>query len=520
MRQQTVGGVRLASDFEPPALALSEIATADWSAVTDAAGADVRGRVADRDADTSWGYDAARRPVDGIEIRFTSPRYARRLRLTFGEGRFFDVVAGIETLDPSSGEWRTVLARRGLPQLFWSGPRPYRRGRRLRIEYELPGTPVSGVRWRIAPSPRGVAPEVRTVLEAQVFEATEVELPSETESVDLLIALLKERGVTRAYADRWLSNALSKRAPEIAVYAEPGIWRRSLPRDRDDSRIGWRSGVAVIVLRHDAAQTRAALGALPAVPQEVESGPWTIFLAPPDASPEPGGLPPPVFWSGCTAFRGQGIARDFSQLRAAVDRLEHTGQTADLAELLSRLLAKDASLLATADAALRRIQERAPELIPADVRAEWRRRTEPALPLHASFPGGLRLEGVTIEPETVAPGDVLRVRYIWRIPPPERERREWATFVHFKAGNVRFQDDHNLPDTAPWAALFDPQAPGLYSEERSVRVPPGAPAGPLELAIGVYDNASRARLKVKTLHPTRDNAVLARLGTVIVPVTP
>lgn len=520
MRQQTVGGVRLASDFEPPSLALSEIATADWSAVTDAAGSDLRALIADRDADTGWRYDGARRPQDGIEIRFSSPRRARRLRLTFGEGRFFDVVAGIETLDPVSGEWRTVVAPRGLPQLFWSGPRPYRRGRRLRIEYELSGAPVSGLRWQIAPSPRGVAPEVRAVLEAQVFEMSETDLPSEMESVEALVALLKERGVARAYADRWLSNTLAKRAPEIAVDAEPGIWRRSLPRDMDDGRIEWRSGAAVIVLRFDAPQTRAALGALSAAPLEVESGPWTVFLAPPGASPEPGGLPPPVFWSGCTAFRGQGIARDFERLRAAVDRLERAGETADLGELLSGLLAKDPQLLATADPALRRLEQRAPEVIPPEVRAEWRRRTVPGVSLEASFPGGLRLAGVTIEPEAVAPGEPLRVRYIWQIPPPERERREWATFVHFTAGGVRFQDDHSLPDSAPWAALFDPEAPGLYSEERSVRVPPEAPAGPIELAIGVYDNASRARLRVKTSHPTRDNAVLARLGTVIAPATP
>ncbi len=500
---EIVGGYRLTAGFEPPSNALAEVPPADWSAARDAEGNDLLRLIADRDMDTAWLYAPARRPRDGIEIRFAAPRDIRRLRIVADRGRFRAVRARVETLDADAGEWRVVHADHAPPALHWSGPRVYYGGRRARLEYALPGGRIAGVRWTLSPAAEDEDIAARRIAEAQVFEAGEPDDPSELEAADALAERLRSADVRRVYSDRWLANALSRRLPGVETELEP-VLRRNERDPAERGRIEWRRGAALVVLRADAPQTRAALAALAPPPIEIESAPWVVFLAPEQASESAG--TPPVFWTGYTVFRGQAevIARE--RLRGAAERFARDGDAAAAAATLRDIHRACPAALADADDLLARLRAAAPEVLPAEVWEEWRR-YRPEIRLNVAYRDGLRLVGITISPREFRAGGCFSIRYFWECPPNVNRRRR-AAFVHFQAGARRFQDDHAPLQLVEDRELAEQEPPWrVFIEERTVRVPADAPAGPLRLSVGVTDAQTRARLPPRTELPVRRRAV-------------
>ncbi len=117
-----------------------------------------------------------------------------------------------------------------------------------------------------------------------------------------------------------------------------------------------------------------------------------------------------------------------------------------------------------------------------------------ARPLGANFGNLAVLEGVTLRPERITPGQPLQIEAVWRAADAMAE--SFTVFVHLsdKSGKIWAQQD-SIPGngTLPTTAWI----PGEYiTESYTVPVGADAPRQGLQLEIGLYQAATGRRLDV------------------------
>jgi hypothetical protein len=484
-RQTQVDGILLDGQFVPPSAPLEEVPPSRWSAIADLEENDLAGVLADRDADTEWTVPRGRTAETGFVIRFARTERPAMLRLCLGASDFVHDEAEVERRDPRDGRWHAVHPSHTVPQMHWSGPRPFWRGRRFRVEYVWPGEDTDALRWRVRPTPGHEGAAGGRIFEVQVFSKSERVEPAESEAVAELMAALQKSGIRRAYADRWVSNVIATRAPAVDV-------EREIPGGAFGAGGGivWAEGSALIVREHDAPQTRSVLNAAGLRFAEISIMPWRLFVA----APPPLEADPPVYWTGYTLFRGQFATDWANRMRRAIARLETPAGEEQAVAWLAELRRRHPEWLSAATPLVCALEERHPGLLPLDIVAEWRDRSRPQIPIPAEFEDGLTLLGLRVVPSTVPRGGQVRICYYWRCPPHYAPTNK-AVFVHLQCGSFRFQDDHPLP--------FNRRTPHLppdlvWREERLVTVPSNAPKGPVHLAIGVYNPSTKRRDRVRS----------------------
>ncbi len=499
-RRMEADGIRIAADFEPPHVALEEIPPTRWSRITDMDGNDLSHRLADRDADTGWAVAGVPFEETGFEIHFADPERPAMLRLCLSFLDFGHCEASVEQLDPRDGRWHIVHSRQHLPQLHWSGPRPFPMGRRFRIEYALPEEPAAALRWRVRPWPHHEGHASGRMFEAQVFSKVERHVPREDEAIADLVNALKKTGVRRAYADRWISNALAARAGDVEV-------ERDIPPGASDAlgaegRLHWMPGTGIVARDHDAPQIRSALDAAGLRFTEAAVPPWRLFVA----APPKFDSCPPLFWTGYTLFKGQIIANWRHHLDRLIAGLETPQGASEAVQWLEDLCRRRPDLLSAAGPLVIRLREAFSDRLPGEIEREWRAQSVPPIPLPAVFEDGLALVGIGVTPASVPPGGRVQIRFFWRFS-PDYPFAGKIVFVHFQAGPLRFQDDHGFPNHWRYEIPHVPRGV-VYHEERVVHVPPNAPDGPVRLVIGVYDTATRRRDRVQSSLQTSRRALM------------
>ncbi|MSP61371.1 MAG: hypothetical protein EXR72_13700 [Myxococcales bacterium] len=115
-----------------------------------------------------------------------------------------------------------------------------------------------------------------------------------------------------------------------------------------------------------------------------------------------------------------------------------------------------------------------------------------ASPIGAEIGGLLAIDGADVKSPLVRPGDPAEVAVVMH--PLKAIPAGWKMFTHFTAQNGRFinADHQPVENFVPLQKL----RPGQWARDRiRVQVPPGWPAGPLTVEIGLFKGGERAPVK-------------------------
>ncbi len=118
---------------------------------------------------------------------------------------------------------------------------------------------------------------------------------AEAEALEEVFALLREKGLNRLYADRWLHNAA--RNPFLA---RDTVYRDSLRHIEQLETVVLDGGSALLVKEGDADITRRSLRKAGTGMQERRLGPWILFYNPRDQSTQE--KPGVLVWAGFACF--------------------------------------------------------------------------------------------------------------------------------------------------------------------------------------------------------------------------
>jgi hypothetical protein len=254
----------------------------------------------DRHAGTVWTGEASPSAPERIELMLEEPKPVRCLRLV-GLGTCpFRRLARLEILRPGREEWDVACGTHAVTDFFWSGPRPFWGGRRYRTEYRLGDETVRGLRIVLMPLQRETARW--RIMELQVF-GPGPEQASPAESMPELVALVRERGLSRLYTDRWEANHIVRALGDsVRLELHAGAFPQAVPLE--PALVELSPGVGLVVAAHDVGVTRRTLSMHGFPLRETAVGPWVLFDLPEDAAgakPASGGS---LYWTGFNLLTG------------------------------------------------------------------------------------------------------------------------------------------------------------------------------------------------------------------------
>ncbi len=128
---------------------------------------------------------------------------------------------------------------------------------------------------------------------------------------------------------------------------------------------------------------------------------------------------------------------------------------------------------------------------------QWRRRTQPPVPLAAAFERGVKLLGYDLAASRLENGRQGRLVCYWQVP-PDLNPQQWAVFLHFRQGKQQFQGDGVLLENYPEHLTADQPFPEVFRQEMTFTVPEDFPGGIYDIYMGLYDRGTGRRLKVKS----------------------
>lgn len=477
-------------DFQPSNRHTSPLPTEKIVRVTDESGRDLEW-LCDFAAGSHEEWTISPNTPNGkeISISLAEPQAIAGVRIRCIE-HYYPWLVTIEGRISDSEAWQTLLPETHGTLFFWSGPRWYWFGLYYRQDYRWASRALSQLRIRLLPAekPYVVKPDEITLLRDDGLR--EIPSPSDLEA---LRRTLQSIGARRLYADRWLSAQLAATPENDWIVPQPSFMQRSIHALIEPTRAEYvvveslGSNTVFIVERGEEALCEQRLSELGVAVRKETVPPWVI-LAVDTARCEPAvAAVPGLQWTGWTLFE---LPReDYIKQRAAW-RLQHAQSAAD-------------------DAARAMDIRMATQEYPAfsqfvdEHRISFARRPQPI----AEFAKGLKLVSVECPSESVRPGDEVSLNYNW-LCPSNTPLAGRVAFVHFETPGFRFQDDHPLFEHIPMEQVrFQPFAGEVFTEKRTVRIPPDAPSGVYEIRLGVYRADSGRRERVRSHLPTRHRAL-------------
>lgn len=465
----TSGRYRLHHALRPPAPAAARAGAV--LGVRDAEGADLTGVLTDFDAETGWTAPVGRGPHElVVEADPSSPVLGVRLVFwrAFSPGTWR--VCGW----PVDGEdWVPLIPSGRVTPYHWSGDRVYGWGSSYRLEGRFPEGAYR--RFRIALSGRR-RPGAWMLQELQLLEAS---APVGEDEVASALAYAADAGIQRILTDRWLTHVLRR---EGRFEAAGHFYFTERERAGVDTRLRAEIPTAFVVPGVEADALHAVLAERGVGAQTRSFGSVAVIRLP-SAGPESDALP--FEWRGWGLLKSDGYGYA-QQLLEAGERRLRAGAFEDAVEVLREARRARPLHPGVADRLVDALEAagETDEAARLRVAAEADR---PDLPVNAVFPGRIVLDGVSFDPGSVRPGDRLRVRYHWQVPPGQAERVA-GVFVHFAGNGIVFQDDH------AWTGV--PAHGGHWVYERSVQVPRGIAPGRIEFRIGLLGEDGR-RIRVR-----------------------
>ncbi len=488
------GGRSILWNVRRPAAALREIPPGRSGSLRDGEGADWREALSDRNLDTFWSPGGQ---GGGLEWTFAEPQDIHSIQLVFAHGmgdEAFDFPRRIRLEAKVAGGWRTLLADAPLVPLEWSGPRVYFPSGLARLEFRVAEKGVEALRLDLLDRQAQGRSMGWRLAETMAFAAEEKAGPGmDAAAVDALGGWLRdEKPAAMIYAPRWLSNQLLKRgwAEEPRLPGLAGRVFGSTPETPRDGTLRTDVPCIFVVEPPYADATRSTLDSLHLAYRSGTSGPWPVFIVEPGAWSADGlGLPPAALWSGDALLAGGTAARAGEALR----RLRAGGEPEDMQKILL------GEILRWRPSALSGLPEETARRLGGEEAAKARRDFArfPAKPCATEFANGLRLEGVEAMPAAVPAGGEIAVRLYWSAA-EGFEGGEEIVFLHLRGGdgNIVAQDDYRGSPLLWGGPAVRPPAGECVEETRRIRVPAGTPAGPLDLAVGLYQPKNGRRVKV------------------------
>lgn len=124
------------------------------------------------------------------------------------------------------------------------------------------------------------------------------------------------------------------------------------------------------------------------------------------------------------------------------------------------------------------------------------------------FSDNIILDGFSIQPKIVKPGDFFRVSFCWRKLSDSIIANNLAVFVHFIDDNNMFQDDYKLCGFMPEIYADNCTDKDVCYVSRIVQVPKNAKVGERIIKLGLYDTLYGGRGKIETSLETHKRAVI------------
>ncbi len=405
----------------------------------------------------------------------------------------------VSVRDSTDSDFRELVSQVGHTDLFWSGPRFFWAGPQQRHEVRFPQTTVREIRLRFVKNhnhPRIAIAEIQFLHDMP--ECGELLDPD----IDGLIAQLHLSGITRLYADRWISNQVHEKTGG-AIWtsrARRGMLGNDVSQD-PSADLTLAPGTAILAPLCAIPSLRDALASRHIeYTEEALPGFGTLFFPQPATENNGAPLLAGIRFAGAYALcvHSPHWAESCLQVMGEDTPLEV------IRELYSDVKMSSAVLSAYTNALVRAGEfEAAAEVTARIEKYESLRAGGPA-----TFFSDMTFLGAMAEPATVEHGRYFALRTAWC--GNLRRMSKYLVFVHFVGPHgTRFQDDHALDictvdDDDP----FEESMP--FFDRQEVRIPYDIPSGKYDLHIGIYPMNGGARISPKTTHPTHRNAIVIK----------
>jgi len=448
----------------------------------------------DRNLDTWWSPEAAESAT--LEWEFLSPLAVRGIQLLFAHGmgdEAFDFPRGIRIEVKTGGEWKTLMPDQPIVPLEWSGTRVYYPSGLACLEYRMSQDQAEGLRVTLLDTRAQARRVPWRLAEVFLYEPIDLNLPAvDKDSVNAIAKAINERAPgSLVYAPRWLSNQLLKKGciPEERL---AGLSARVFDEKdgiRRDGSIPVTRTCVFVLDRYPNPATEEILSANAAPHQRETVGPWTLVYVTVDDWSGRLDLPPAIVWSGNTLLKGNTtdrVGEALRRLRAGTDP----------EEIQKKLLIE---ILYWRPSALSGLSKERVENLGSEQAVLLRQATAcfPPVSCVTEFANGIRLEGIEIESETVAPGGEVTVRLFWSATEAFEAGQE-IVFIHLRDadGDIVAQDDYRGSPLL-WGRESVRPVPGEGVEDvRHIGLPKSLPEGSLTVSVGLYQPKNGRRVKV------------------------
>ena len=284
--RRAVAGFAVHDGFKPPS-AVTEVAPARWHAVHAGDGGAVMRTVTDGRLATAWRGDGS--TARSLTIAFAEALDVSGFRLRCEPGAY--PVHWAVKVTGDDGAWHTVGEGGGDAGFFWSGPRPYIGGAYYRMEGRFPVQNTASLRLVLTPPPGGLV-----VNELQCLAPCEA-APDARTVFPLLVQMLRQRGISQLYSDRWVAGRLrALRGYEVAT-VDAGRRGDGTPPGLSPM-IVLQPWTGLLSRLEDARLCREVLGRYELPIRETRVGPWVLFDTIPGAWREPFGQIDGLRWAG------------------------------------------------------------------------------------------------------------------------------------------------------------------------------------------------------------------------------
>lgn len=502
-RIKRVGGLQLARDFTEPEGDYLQIppdgVRARASHETEAAG-----NILDRNMDTHWTSRVGKAAGMWVEFDLKRIRRVGMVRL-WNKGQHhgnYALHASVQT-SRDGAAWRTLIGPVQGDYYYWSGPRiyPWEWGYRWETRFG----PVQARYIRIKQHEEN-ARVPWMIAEAYLYE---VQGPGAQGRAgeDEVLRRVKELGLKRVYADRWMSARLREKHGGSIETVSPFTTAMSRFYVRLKSRIiAWSSKTGFILERSDAGEfermTRAG-----GIDLAVEAhGRWSLFyfrhwgIEETPLKDDRG-----WWWMGLGAVRTRSKEASRHAAQLALE-MEKSGRMEEARRLYLSALEYYENNSRARSGLIRLLNQAGKTQEAARHEKILAEKTKPQYPRYIRFEKDVEFLGFSLKEPGIRPGERAAITYYWRLNKHIPDRQT-GVFVHVQEPEGRlFQGDHRFLDRLrPIETVLDGE---IFSQEEFIALPPDAAVGSYEIAIGLFDLKTGKRWKViDTDHPHKKGRV-------------
>lgn len=497
-RRVIVEGIPVNYALTPPPDDWAYVDSNTVMAIRDGSGGDCREVLQDSAMDSIWRTVVPPRSTRSLEFSFASPLAFTGIRLLSPDDRYPGMVS-IEGRAENTVPWQSLMPPMLATRYFWSGSHALLDGIQFYQEFRV-GAPAGGIRGlRVTfhnPADREVPLRMGEVLLLQQSPHPGGRPPSVTGCVETL----RDRGVRRVFAPRWLATRMAVAAPGEWVVRVPslvprGIHELAVSDSTSPLPLTFPETTGLIMDERDVPRSRAALSQAGLRWTETPLGSLRLLVV-------AGGATFPadvqVYWTeqGCFAAR-----ESKAKAQLLYERVIRKGGQAGpgpsdqevLREALRWYPAHYPARMALVSALKAGGQEAEAGFHSALLKAT----AQPEIPADIQFGNGARLVGITLGAKVVKPGQAVPVTYFWKCP-SRVDPGQWAVFVHFKRERVLFQDDHVFLEDLPLDRLQRQPFDEIFTESRQMTIPGSVPPGEVRVFLGMLDRRANQRVSVKT----------------------